>query len=71
MLNKAGAIAATWVASDVTSLLQLAWLKQYAPGMYDFTMEIVSPISAGIHTWVVEGWTLGGEIIEAIASNTS
>lgn len=71
MLNKYGSIGTAWVASDAFTLLQLGWLKAKLPHVYEWTMDIVSPISLGIHTFVVESWAEAKEIVVSIAANTS
>jgi hypothetical protein len=71
MLSKYGTLGAAWVASDVFTLLQLGWLKAKLPGVYEWTMEIVTPVSLGIHTLAVETWALAKEVAVAVASNTS
>lgn len=71
MLHKYGTIGAAWVMSDIFTLLQLGWLKAKLPSVYEWTMEVVTPISVGIHMLAVETWTLAKEVAVAIASNTS
>lgn len=71
MINKWGSIGAAWVMSDVFTLLQLGWLKAKLPELYEWTMGVVSPISMGIHTFVVESWYVAKEVIVSVAGNTS
>jgi hypothetical protein len=64
-------LSAAWVMSDVTTMLQLSWMKQMWPSAYDFSIGVFSPISMGLHNLVVAAWAEASELAGALLVNTS
>jgi hypothetical protein len=70
-MKKGLLFGSAWIASDVYSLLQLAWLKQVFPHIYEGTMAFVSPIAMYIHVTALSAWAVARELAVEIAANTS